>query len=962
MALNFGPETVFTGEPAAAAPPASPEELATHFPHLEILECLGRGGMGVVYKARQKSLGRLVALKLLAPEREKDPQFAERFAREAQALAQLDHPHIVTVHDFGQTNGFFYLLMEFVDGVNLRHLLRSRKLTPEEALAIVPPLCEALQFAHERGIVHRDIKPENLLLAKDGRVKIADFGIAKMLGADAQVAEEQAAGTPGYMAPEQRETPPRVDSRADIYSLGVVFYEMLTGELPAAKIQPPSRKVQVDVRIDEIVLRALEAKPELRFQTAAELRTEVETLTSKPPAASAPSNEPQTNTAAPFPHRTLWLVLACIGAGSLLLSAGVLLLLLLGLMNDNGRRLSEFMIVRVWPVLIVLVLCVVGFVVTRRRKENPRLALIFWLLIALLLVGLPGLRRLRSGPWLANATRVAATVDMNAAKQIAFKVTRVEVHQGVREIIVHFERESAPGLGFEVVQDAVGPPGMQVPPHIAREVRKTWVGVNSAPTLSWKVPADFKAAEVVSVAKTFESEWKGRTRQLPEGATLQFATLTHEDGWQFQLLARVQREPSARFAEAGTPLAAVPSGALFTAETQVVVPAESRVSVEVLQSVNDVDRKPLHPKFNFKTAIGSGLGVLLRWHAYGPEHPTHANRWIVDLVDPQNGRAFHRIDGGFPHAVQMSSPDLRPLPAKNELITLNRQGTWAPLRILRAEELTAPGAPLRAWWEVEAWVTWVASNQAGDPPLFQLPSSPAQNAPPASDADHGPHAVLPTDDDAFTTKATEILKRLPNRADEVGREEALAEAGIQLGELFPGADSIGNITELREQLQKHAERAGNVRETIYLLLGLREKMRAQSEPAAVDKATTAHDAKWLHGKWVFDLDQTKQKLAEAEKTKAQRGLADLAHALVVPQLIGALEGSQIAISDKEFRMTTRDGNGKAFDYEVIETPDADTVTVKMSDGEVNTFHREGERFWMTSTGNVNIRVYFARAK
>src|SRR3954454_14550247 len=194
-ALNFATETVGAGAEAAAAQvPLSPEELAPQFPQLEILECLGRGGMGVVYKAKQKSLNRLVALKLLAPEREKDAQFAARFAREAQALAQLDHPHIVTVYDFGQTNGFFYLLMEFVDGVNLRQLLRARKLTPEEALTIVPPLCDALQFAHERGIVHRDIKPENLLLTKDGRVKIADFGIAKMLGAEAVAAEEKAAG------------------------------------------------------------------------------------------------------------------------------------------------------------------------------------------------------------------------------------------------------------------------------------------------------------------------------------------------------------------------------------------------------------------------------------------------------------------------------------------------------------------------------------------------------------------------------------------------------------------------------------------------------------------------------------------------------------------------------------------------------------------------------------------------
>ncbi len=291
--MNFATDTVLTGEDAAPArPPLSPEEIAPHFPQLEVLECLGRGGMGVVYKARQKSLGRLVALKLLAPEREKDPQFAERFAREAQALAQLDHPHIVTIHDFGQTNGYFFLLMEFVDGVNLRELLRTRKLTPEEALAIVPPLCDALQFAHERGIVHRDIKPENLLLAKDGRVKIADFGIARMLGAEAPSAEEKAAGTPGYMAPEQMETPGRADSRADIYSLGVVFYEMLTGELPAGRIEPPSRKVQVDVRIDEIVLKALERTPELRFQTVAELRTSVERMSEAPEPAVPPQMTP----------------------------------------------------------------------------------------------------------------------------------------------------------------------------------------------------------------------------------------------------------------------------------------------------------------------------------------------------------------------------------------------------------------------------------------------------------------------------------------------------------------------------------------------------------------------------------------------------------------------------------------------------------------------------------------------
>ncbi len=225
--------------------PPTPAELAPHFPDLEILELLGRGGMGVVYKARQKRLDRLVALKILAPRIGHDPAFAERFAREARAMAMLNHPHVVAVYDFGQTTvrgerreergegtsnlpspasgrgaggeggesspprppgegqgegaersprplgegqgegGLYYFLMEFVDGLNLRRLLDTGKLAPEEALAIVPQICEALQYAHDHGVVHRDIKPENVLLDKEGRVKIADFGIAKLVGREA---------------------------------------------------------------------------------------------------------------------------------------------------------------------------------------------------------------------------------------------------------------------------------------------------------------------------------------------------------------------------------------------------------------------------------------------------------------------------------------------------------------------------------------------------------------------------------------------------------------------------------------------------------------------------------------------------------------------------------------------------------------------------------------------------------
>ena len=261
--------------------PPSPEELQRLFPQLQILELLGKGGMGAVYKARQPALDRLVALKILPPGVSTDPSFAERFRREAQALAKLSHPNIVGVFDFGQTDGLYYFLMDYVDGVNLRQALRSGALKPAEALKIVPQICEALQFAHDEGIVHRDIKPENILLDKRGRVKIADFGLAKLLDAKGDpflTGTQQIMGTPHYMAPEQIQGARGVDHRADIYSLGVTFYEMLTGELPLGRFAPPSKKVEIDVRLDEVVLRTLEVEPEKRYQKASQIKTEVENI------------------------------------------------------------------------------------------------------------------------------------------------------------------------------------------------------------------------------------------------------------------------------------------------------------------------------------------------------------------------------------------------------------------------------------------------------------------------------------------------------------------------------------------------------------------------------------------------------------------------------------------------------------------------------------------------------------
>jgi len=286
-------------EPGAAAEAAAARfvpppvaEIAQLFPQLEILRLIGQGGMGAVYKARQPALDRFVALKVLPPALGSDPGFAERFNREARALARLNHPNIVAVHDFGKAGALHYLLMEFVDGANLREIEQAGGLKPQQALAIVPQICEALQFAHNEGIVHRDIKPENLLMDKKGRVKITDFGIAKIVGAQASKVSltgvKDVVGTPHYMAPEQIEHPQAVDHRADIYSLGVVFYEMLTGELPLGKFQPPSKKVHIDVRLDEVVLHTLEKEPERRYQHVSEVKTDVEEITHSPGSQTSP--------------------------------------------------------------------------------------------------------------------------------------------------------------------------------------------------------------------------------------------------------------------------------------------------------------------------------------------------------------------------------------------------------------------------------------------------------------------------------------------------------------------------------------------------------------------------------------------------------------------------------------------------------------------------------------------------
>jgi serine/threonine protein kinase len=286
--------------PSPGFVPPAPAELAGHFPHLEVLELLGQGGMGAVYKARQTKLDRLVALKVLPPEVARDPAFAERFAREARSLARLNHSNIVTVHDFGDVDGLYSFTMEYVDGQNLRSVLESGPLPVAQVREIVAQICDALQYAHDEGLVHRDIKPENILLDKKGRVKVADFGLARLVGLTPAyltlTGTHEVMGTLLYMAPEQMRRSHTVDHRADLYSLGVVLYEMLTGELPLGRFAPPSHKAAVDQRIDPVVHRALAREPAERYQDAVAFKHDVE-------AALAVGAEGQR---LPAPHRTGW--------------------------------------------------------------------------------------------------------------------------------------------------------------------------------------------------------------------------------------------------------------------------------------------------------------------------------------------------------------------------------------------------------------------------------------------------------------------------------------------------------------------------------------------------------------------------------------------------------------------------------------------------------------------------------
>ena len=262
--------------------PPTAEELGKLLPEYEILKMLGRGGMGAVYMGSQKSLDRAVAIKILSGTLEdSDMGFKERFKNEARAMGKLNFVGIVSAHDFGEAKGgLLYIVMEYVDGTDVaRMIAKSGRLHTEHAMAITSHVCDALAYAHERGIIHRDIKPANIMVGYNGVVKVADFGLAKMT-------HSQNTGlTQSGMAQEALMLGSAVDHRADIYAVGVMLYQMLTGKLLQGMFELPSLQIPgLDPRYDSIIAKALREDRDVRYQSIREMRRDLEGILTQPVA------------------------------------------------------------------------------------------------------------------------------------------------------------------------------------------------------------------------------------------------------------------------------------------------------------------------------------------------------------------------------------------------------------------------------------------------------------------------------------------------------------------------------------------------------------------------------------------------------------------------------------------------------------------------------------------------------
>ena len=266
-------------EPQNAFRAPAPGELAPLFPGYRILSLIATGGMGAVYHAIQSSLEREVAIKILPVEFGKDPEFHAAFTSEAKAMARLNHPNLITVYDFGEVNGMLFIVMEYVPGQSLHGACNGCAIDPMEVIRLMTGISLGLAHAHEYGILHRDIKPANILLDARLQPKIGDFGLARPLDSKVGVGEA-IYGTPGYTAPEVLAAPQTMDQRADIFSLGVLLHELLTGLLPGADPRSPSAISQCDPRFDAVVQKATHPNPLQRYQTAAEIADALQKIAS----------------------------------------------------------------------------------------------------------------------------------------------------------------------------------------------------------------------------------------------------------------------------------------------------------------------------------------------------------------------------------------------------------------------------------------------------------------------------------------------------------------------------------------------------------------------------------------------------------------------------------------------------------------------------------------------------------
>jgi len=273
------PRAVPVPEPPKLPPP--PEAPLPRLDGFIVLERIGQGGMGEVFRCSRDSDGLLVAVKILTPEMAAVPDYVRRFGREAAAMAQLDHPGIVRLLGRGKAGQHVYIAMELIDGESLRLWAHKNRPGARQLAMLLAQVAHALAYAHARAVVHRDLKPDNVLVTKDLRTKVLDFGLAGLHAEGAQCLTQSnvAMGTANYMAPEQRKDAKRADHKADIYSFGVMTYELLTGELPVGKFAPPSKLVAgLDARWDALIERCLEPNPGSRPHSALELAHALEAL------------------------------------------------------------------------------------------------------------------------------------------------------------------------------------------------------------------------------------------------------------------------------------------------------------------------------------------------------------------------------------------------------------------------------------------------------------------------------------------------------------------------------------------------------------------------------------------------------------------------------------------------------------------------------------------------------------